>query len=84
MIYRFEILTETDIYEGWAHSPDEMSQKFEKEYPGVDHEVFPNYDKLRPSYPPVNMSLSFYRACLADGMGKYSIDALDQRLGLLT
>lgn len=80
MIYRFEILTEDYSYEGWAHTPEEMSHRFSAEFPGVDHEVFPNRDKHRRSYAPKMLTLSEYRDCLAQGMHELHIAQLDDNL----
>lgn len=33
MIRRYVILTSDALYEGWAHDPDEMRDRFMKAYP---------------------------------------------------
>lgn len=78
MIYRFEILTEENVYEGWAHTPEEMSEKFSAEYPNVDHEVFPNRNKLCSINAPKMLTLSEYRTYCASGLSDRKIMEIDQ------
>lgn len=33
MIYRFDILAESGLYDGWAHDRDEMIAKFKAQFP---------------------------------------------------
>ena len=55
MMYRMNILAGDDAYESWAHSLEEMRDRFKTEHPGVDFEVFLYGDM--PEY----LSLSEYR-----------------------
>lgn len=85
MIYRFEILTEDHVYEGWAHNPKEMREKFEAQFPGVDCEVFPGENIYGLSIAPKNIPLSVYRVFSSAGglRTKYDVIALDEAIGSL-
>lgn len=74
MIYRFGILTDDgEVYEGWAHNPEEMQQKAKDQLPeGTDFEVF--LTDVDPD--AIDMSLGRIRLLRATGKmahadGKY-------------
>lgn len=50
MIYRYSILAESGLYDGWAHDADEMRAKFNTEYPEPCHIFFYGGEPLTLNY----------------------------------
>lgn len=74
MIYRFQILSEKGLFEGWAHDSDEMKAKFQAEHPG-DCYVF-LYGNA-----PINLPFRYYKVAVERGLSKDQIAVLDAIFG---
>lgn len=75
MIYRFDILSISGLYEGWAHTPDEMRDKYAEQYPDDP----PPYVFLSGEAPKV-LDFHSYKRAVESGLSKEQIQVVDQYL----
>lgn len=79
MIYRFEIITDTDErYEEWAHNPDEMREKFRSAFPTVR-----GFEVFLSRIPFENLTFNMYQDCVAAELPEMTIAELDRKIGKL-
>lgn len=76
MIYRMQILAESGLYEGWAHTHEEMKAKFQAEYP---EECF----TFLYGDAPKNLEYDHYQKAKALGLDDRTIALLDYICGEL-
>lgn len=55
MIYRFMVITNGENYELWANGFSQAEEKFAKEFPDIEHEIF------HTGALPVECSLNMWR-----------------------
>lgn len=75
MIYRFTILAESGLYDGWAHNEGEMKTKYMAQAPNEDEP----YVFLAGSAPQV-LTYKAYTVALERGLSPAQISVVDAYL----
>ena len=72
MIYRYDILAESGLYEGWAHDADEMVAKFSAANPGE-----PRPFLFLSGGAPKALDYKLYQRCKDSGLSDMQIAIVD-------